>query len=439
MGKKKIISVVAVWRTGAYSILAAIAVFCIPLAVSAAIAGHAVVNELRIEGASGADDDWVELYNPTASAIPLSGWSLQKFSAGGSTKYVQPLAGTLPAGGYFLVVRDGADTAQSLKDKADLLADDSFSLAADNVVYLVNGSDAILPASPDASIIDYVGFGSASFHEGAAAPAVSTGKSLSRVPDGEDTDDNFADFALLAAPTPQNSGLNGNEGNDLTGTVLVTVTPDIDPVRSVTAVGATIVFRVNTDGTAIVEYGPDDAYGSQSAETAVVANSDVSVDLYGLSCGQVYHYRINAANAGNSSADSTADAEFATLPCGISIDALTMTRPGARANDDYAAGWEWRFDITVWDLSETGLKMEFGPWSGPMPVDAGGNMRYSVDNGASWIEIADNGAYPANGAAIGTIDTSAAAGRQLSILVQMKVPPGTLAGNYGTTYGIETE
>ena len=53
---------------------------------AAGLADHAVINEVSIDslvGAGGTEDDWIELYNPTAAAIDLSGWSLQKAAATG--------------------------------------------------------------------------------------------------------------------------------------------------------------------------------------------------------------------------------------------------------------------------------------------------------------------------------------------------------------------
>ena len=140
-----------------------------------------------------------------------------------------------------------------------------------------------------------------------------------------------------------------------------------------------------------------------------------------------------------SDSDQTEDAVFTTLTCGIDVDAITMTRSGARAKDDYDTGWEWRFDLTVWDLAETSLKMLFGPWSGPSALSAAGNMRYSADDGTSWTYIDADNDYPAIGADIGTGDSSDEPGRQIQVLVQMKLPRGTLTGSYGTSYGILTE
>src|SRR5688500_6127578 len=56
-------------------------------------------------GNSGATytHDYIELYNPTAVAVPLTGWSVQYASSSGSSWAVTPLGGTIEPGRYFLV------------------------------------------------------------------------------------------------------------------------------------------------------------------------------------------------------------------------------------------------------------------------------------------------------------------------------------------------
>ncbi len=407
----------------------------------AALANHVVVNEIHIDGQSGtggSEDDWVELYNPTASLVSLDDWSLQRFSSTGSTTYSQVLSGTIPAGSYFLVVRNGASTTLSLKNMADLLANDSFSLATNNIVYLVNDSIDITPGSPTPNIVDFVGFGNANYYEGAtSAPSVSEEKSISRVPNGEDTDENFIDFVRQDIPSPENSS--SGSGSDVGGTVLLTITLDSEPVQNIGSQSANIVFQVNSDGSALVEYGLDDTYGNTTVAAAVTENTTTIINLSGLECDTAYHFRVSAENIAMDDSDLSADAVFATLPCGISLDALTMTESAAKANDTYTNGWEWQFDITVWNLDETILKMKFNSWSGPDVLDAGGNMRFSTDNGASWFGITDNDVYPESEADISGLDTSTDPGRQVTVLVQMKVPAYTLTGYYNSSYGILTE
>ena len=229
----------------------------------AGVADHLVINELSSASAVSSYDDWVELYNPTDSDIDLSGWSLQKTTSGGTITRTD-LRKTIPAHGYFLVARNHTSTDQNLKNMADLSAS-NFGLADNNGLYLVHSNTSIDPDDPLAEYVDLVGWGGIKYGETASYPAnITAGKSLVRTSDGEDTDDNSVDFVLLDTPTPQNSGLN-DSGEDLTGTVWLTITPADEPVQSITPVSASIVFRVNADSNATVEYGPDDTYGSETA------------------------------------------------------------------------------------------------------------------------------------------------------------------------------
>lgn len=410
--------------------------------VWAASADHAVINEVSIDsfaGTGGSDDDWVELYNPTNQAIDLTGWSIQKTSGTGSSLVKAPLNGSIPAKGYFLIVRNGAATDASLVSKADVLASNSFTLTQNNIIYLVNDNINITGAT-DSNIVDFVGFGSASYFEGrAAAPAILDAKSIARIPAGIDTDQNSVDFQVQDTPTPTNAAASGSGANDLGGTVLLTITPDDVPAQNITANGAQIFFQTNSAGNALVRYGLSNVYGNSTAPEAITANTAKNIALGGLTCATPYHYQIYAENSGATENDQTSDAVFTTLPCGITMNSLTMTKAKAKADNQYADGWQWEFNITVWNLAETSLKMKFDQWSGAGVLTTAANMQYSADNGATWVDINANGVYPTLGANISAVDNNPEAGRQVKILVRMKVPFGTVAGYYNSSYGILTE
>lgn len=405
----------------------------------AGIADHVVINEVHIDtfvGAGGTEDDWVELYNPTTSEIILDGWSIQKFSSGGTSIYNQALNGTIPANGYFLIVRNGASTSPALKEKADLLANNSFSLASNNIIYLSNNSININPAS-STSYIDLVGYGTSIFFEGAAAaPDVQESKSITRSPDGEETDNNSVDFIVQNNPTPLNSGYGAN---NISGSVALTITKDPVPVQNIASTGADIVFQLNAIGTAEIKYGLSSTYDHSTLAENILENTSTLIGLNDLECNKTYHYAIYAENETGTEYDQTVDATFTTLPCGIKIDSLTMTKSSAKANNIFSDGWAWEFDITIWNMNETSLKMKFAEWTGAGALNSGGNMEYSADNGANWQSISANDTYPSTPVSLTGIDNSPDPGRQVKILVRMKVPAGTRAGTYNSSYGILTE
>jgi hypothetical protein len=83
--------------------------------------------------------------------------------------------------------------------------------------------------------------------------------------------------------------------------------------------------------------------------------------------------------------------------------------------------------------------MKFQAWSGNTALEAGGNMRFSVDN-LNWIDISASNEYPLNAIDISGVDNdTAGAGRQVKIYVEMKVPAGTSVGEYNSAYAILAE
>ena len=69
-------------------------------------ADHLVISEVQTRGLVGANDEFIELYNPTDSSVSIDGWSVQYKSASGTTFLRHDLpAVSIPAGGYFLLTR----------------------------------------------------------------------------------------------------------------------------------------------------------------------------------------------------------------------------------------------------------------------------------------------------------------------------------------------
>ena len=174
----------------------------LPPAISASDAvEHLVVSEVMTGGAS-ASDEFIELYNPTASGLPLEGLEIIYVTASGATvtrkatwTVGKPL---LPPGGHLLVANEAGAFAT--------IADTTYA----NGLAATGGSVALRVIGASAAI-DAVGWGTAAstWLEGQPAPAVAAGHSLERLPggqagSGQDTDANSVDFVDLAAPDPQN-------------------------------------------------------------------------------------------------------------------------------------------------------------------------------------------------------------------------------------------
>jgi hypothetical protein len=154
-------------------------------------AGCPVVNEIMTGGASSGAEEFVEVLNPCAASIDLTGARLVYRSAAGSSDSTLFAwsGGTLLAPGMRLVY--GGATYTGPRD-GDLGAGLSGT----------GGGVAIRAAG--GAVVDSVGYGTATnaFVEGAAAPAAAAGASIGRLPDGADTDQNAADWIPMATPTP---------------------------------------------------------------------------------------------------------------------------------------------------------------------------------------------------------------------------------------------
>src|SRR3954449_9353164 len=54
-------------------------------------------------GCSTYKNDYIELFNPTASSVSVISWSVQYAAFGGTSWQVTPFTATIPSGAYFLI------------------------------------------------------------------------------------------------------------------------------------------------------------------------------------------------------------------------------------------------------------------------------------------------------------------------------------------------
>ena len=156
------------------------------------------VNELMTGVTGAASNEFVEIVNTGTAAADLSGWKLVYRSAAGTSDVVLATVAdgtSLAPGGFFLF--GGAAYAGGPH------GDQSFSAS----IAATGGGVGLRDAA--GNLVDSVGWGTATnaFVEGTVAAAPPTteapGTSTGRVPDGDDTNDNAADFVLDDSPTPK--------------------------------------------------------------------------------------------------------------------------------------------------------------------------------------------------------------------------------------------
>ncbi len=197
--------------------VAAAGVTALTSAPAQAAPGTVVISQVYGGGGnSGAPltNDFVELFNRGSAPVALDGWSVQYGSATGTGTFaanpVVPLSGTLAPGQYHLLQLGGGANGGPLPTP-DGTGATNMSATAGKVVLVrsaeglaCNGASTPCTAEQTALIADLVGYGTANYSEGTAAPALSATTAAVRDDHGcADTDVNGADLKA-AAPAPRN-------------------------------------------------------------------------------------------------------------------------------------------------------------------------------------------------------------------------------------------
>jgi 5'-nucleotidase len=196
-----------------------------------------VIREAYLKGGSAGapfNHKFVEIGNPTAAPVSVTGWSLQYRSATSTGAFsTSALEGTVPAGGTFLVSMAGNGAAPV---GADLPApDDDASLnpsgttgtlvLADRTTALALPAGAVTNGTP--GVVDLLGYGASNTFEGAVR-SVDGGNPVPNAlvrAGTTDTDVNATDFSNTTTPTPTNAAGQTAGG----GTTPTDPTPPADP------------------------------------------------------------------------------------------------------------------------------------------------------------------------------------------------------------------
>jgi len=201
---------------------------------------HIVISQFRTLGPLGADDELVELFNPTGAAVNIGGWLIRKSSACGTSlqTLVTISSGTiLQPGQHYLLAASGSNSSITN-------ADQTFSpgIADDGGLALVNSG----------LTIDQVGMCTDTYYrEGNVLQPLSgtSNQSYDRKPGGDtacyDTNNNASDFVRSAAnPHNQDSQAVMCAGVILSSpTHTPTRTLTGTPTRGPTAIPAEVVLN----------------------------------------------------------------------------------------------------------------------------------------------------------------------------------------------------
>lgn len=147
------------------------------------------VNEVQTAGIAGPDDEFVELFNSCPSPIDLAGFRLVYRSSTGMTDrtMVRFGASRITPGGFLVCGQNRYPGPADVRYGASMASP--------------GGSVGL--HDPRGTRLDAVAWGKAmnGLVEGSPAVAPAVAKSIQRLPDGHDTDDNSVDF-VESAPTP---------------------------------------------------------------------------------------------------------------------------------------------------------------------------------------------------------------------------------------------
>jgi DNA/RNA endonuclease G (NUC1) len=214
--------------------------------------------------------DYVELKNISASPQSLNGLTLMYGSdtgnLGGSsgTLFFNLPNTTLQPGQFYLIKMQPTAVGGEIPIAADANANLSMGVSSGKVAITSGlapntcGSTSNPCTLPNAQIIDLVSYGSASNAEGAAAvPTLDNTKGAVRKENGcKDSDNNLADFDVIAPPIPRNTSspvvtcaVGGNLQAALSANP-TTVTPGSSTLINVTVIPATSPASTNISVTA---------------------------------------------------------------------------------------------------------------------------------------------------------------------------------------------
>ena len=175
-----------------------------------AVSPDLVISEVYGAGGnSGAtyDADFVELYNPTGSAVSLDGLAIQYRSQAGTTGNAFPLSGSVAADEHYVIQMSATGANGDPLPGVDATASPAFAMSgSDGQVLLLNSTTGFTgtgDVAGSAALRDMVGYGNgATTFEGAPTGVDLTATTSAQRYDNHDDTDNNADDLSEVAPTP---------------------------------------------------------------------------------------------------------------------------------------------------------------------------------------------------------------------------------------------
>ncbi len=233
--------------------------------------------------------------------------------------------------------------------------------------------------------------------------------------------------------------------SDQTFTTLAASTTPVISGLTVSGAGtssATVTWTTNVPATTQLNYGTTTSYGSSSTlDTSLTTNHTVS--LSGLESATIYHIQASSGNsAGTSTATTTFMTSVATTSTPLAITGIDSVDTSAIADNLYEDGWKWVIHFTVPE-GEDAFRIRFSDWgNASTSFPAAGNIRLTSSQSSNATTSSSGITATGNGYSEWfylTGDTSTTtAGRQIDLVVEVKVPFGTPAGSYSSNFTAQT-
>ncbi len=130
----------------------------------------------------------------------------------------------------------------------------------------------------------------------------------------------------------------------------------------------------------------------------------------------------------------------------LQVTGITPTQTLAIPDGNFDNGWQWIFNITV-PNNETVLRMKFANWSsGTSTIPTATNVRFwspqsSDTNSTSTAKVLSSANVYSDTIKLDpSFDLSpSTTGRQIQVVVEVRVPSGTSGGSYSSSYGVSTD
>jgi hypothetical protein len=231
---------------------------------------------------SSYSDDFIELYNASPAAINLGGLSVQYASAAGTSWNAAILpAYDLQPGHYYLIQAAAGSTPSQALPTPDLVLTVgppsnvtstfviNLSATAGKVALVSNTTPLTVACPTGATILDFVGYGTANCFEGTAAAPTTPNNATSIIRASTvDTNNNATDFTTINPATPRNTSF-GSGAVTLSAAGLATpavvtsgdttlLTVKITPATSPASTGISVVADLSSIGDSAAQVFYDD-------------------------------------------------------------------------------------------------------------------------------------------------------------------------------------